>query len=100
MMKRYEIPYLVTVRITDFQNDVTWKGQKVALQTETVVRNRNLEVLERFESWGASDALKVFAKKGGPEVNLNAAIENNVRAIVEHLQDSLASQKWKENTKA
>jgi hypothetical protein len=96
IMQRYAIPYLVTVRFVDFQNDVTWKGQKVALRTSVVVMDRNLSVVERFDSLGASDAQKVFAKKGGPEINLNAAIENNVRAIIEHLQDSLVSGKWKE----
>ena len=89
MMARYDVPYLVRVRIKDFRNDVGLKGQKVELVTETVVFDAQLQQVERFESSGSSDAQKVFAKKGGPEVNLNAAIENNLRAMVQHLQDTL-----------
>lgn len=59
------------------------------MTTETVILDRNLNVIERFESTGDSEAEKVFAKKGGPQVNLNAAIENNVLAIVQSVQDFL-----------
>ena len=81
--------HLVSVRIKDFGNRVTWKGQAVALTTETVILDQNLKAIERFESTGSSDAQKVFAKKGGPQVNLNAAIENNVLATVQSIQDFL-----------
>jgi hypothetical protein len=91
IMARYDIPYLVRVRISGFRNDVNLKGQQVALVTETLVFNRRLELVDRFESTGSSAAQKVFAKKGGPEVNLNAAIENNIRAVVQHLQDRFYS---------
>lgn len=92
ILKRYAIPHLVTVRIKEFKNRVTLKGQAVTLLTETVVFGSDLNVLARFESRGTSDARKVFAKKGGPEVNLNAAIERNVMAIVQYLQDFVKDQ--------
>ena len=94
ILKQYGIPYFVTVRIKNFKNHVTWHGQAVALSTETVVFNSNLKPVARFESQGTSDARKVFAKKGGPQVNLNAAIENNVLAIVQYLQDSIQKKTW------
>ncbi len=94
VMKQYGIPYLVMVRIKGFENRMTWKGQGVALTTEAVVLDSQLREIDRFESSGASDVEKVFAKKGGPEVNLNAAIENNIAVLVQYLQDSLRSGKW------
>lgn len=87
ILKRYGIPRAAVVRVKEFKNQVTWKGQIVSLATETAVLDPELKPLAQFESEGTSDAQKVFAKKGGPEVNLNAAIENNVRAIVQHIQD-------------
>lgn len=97
ILKRYAIPYVVFVRITDFGNRVTLKGQAVAVRTETVVKDADLNLVARFESGGTSDAEKVFAKKGGPEVNLNAALENNARSIVQYLQDSILNGVWKGN---
>lgn len=87
IMARYAIPRLAMVRVKDFKNRVTLRGQGVMLVTETVVLDPDLKPLARFEARGASDARKVFAKRGGPEVNLNAAIENNVLAVVQQLQD-------------
>ena len=87
MMKQYAIPRLAVVRVKEFQNQVTLKGQAVSLLTETAVLDPELQLIARFESRGTSDAQKVFAKRGGPEVNLNAAIENNVLAVVQQLQD-------------
>ena len=87
VMKRYAIPRAVVVRVKDFQNRVTLKGQAVGLVTEAVVLDPGLHLLARFESRGTSDARKVFAKRGGPEVNLNAVIENNVLAMIQQLQD-------------
>jgi hypothetical protein len=94
VLKRYGIDYLAAVKIKRFGNRVTMKGQAVQLVTETVVFDGDLKVLARFESTGTSDAEKIFAKKGGPEVNLNAALENNILAIVEYLQDSIHSGVW------
>ncbi len=87
ILKQYGIPHVAVVRIKDFGNRVTLKGQAVSLVTETILLDQDLNPLARFESTGTSDAKKVFAKKGGPEVNLNAAIEHNVLAIVQVLQD-------------
>jgi hypothetical protein len=89
IMARYEIPYLAVVRIKFFKNDVTWKGQRLEIVTEIDVMDADLRVIDRYQARGISEAQKVFAKRGGPETNLNAAIESNVRAIVEHLQDVL-----------
>ncbi len=89
LLKQYGIPYVAAVRVKDFENR---KGkplhrQVVSVWSETYLYDDHLNLLVRFESRGTSDARKVFAKKGGPEVNLNAAIENNVRAVVLFLQD-------------
>ncbi|MDP3921034.1 MAG: hypothetical protein Q8R76_09565 [Candidatus Omnitrophota bacterium] len=89
IMKRYAIAHVAAIRIKDFGNQVTLKGQAVTLLTEVELYDSELEFVARLEARGTSDAQKVFAKKGGPEVNLNAAIENNVIAIVQHLQDTL-----------
>ncbi len=94
IMKQYALPYLVVVQIKHFDNNVTWKGQGITLVTEAVVLDSDLNIAGRFEARGLSDAQKVFAKKGGPQVNLNAAIENNVLAIVQYLQDSIRSKAW------
>ena len=94
VLKQYGIPYFVTIRIKDFKNRVSWHGQGIALTTETIVFDSDLKSLARFESQGTSDARKVFAKKGGPQVNLNAAIENDVLAVVLYLQDSIQKKTW------
>jgi len=87
ILRRYGIKRLAVVRIKDFKNRVTWGGQGLMLITETAVFDSEMKKLAQFESRGSSESEKIFAKKGGPEVNLNAAIENNVRAVVQHLQD-------------
>lgn len=93
VMKQYGIQWLVSIRILEFKNDVTWKGQTLRLQTESVVLNPDLKERARFESSGSSQAEKVFAKKGGPQVHLNAAIENTSEAIILHLQDLIHTGK-------
>jgi hypothetical protein len=98
ILKQYAIPYLVVVRIKDFKNRVTWRGQAITLIAEAIVFDSNLQGVGRFESKGTSDAQKVFAKKGGPEVNLNAALENNVLGIVQYLQDSIRSGSFQKKT--
>lgn len=87
LLQRYAIPYLVLVRLKDFGNRMTLKGQVLVLVTEAVILDERMNTLERFESTGVSDAKAVFKKRGGPEVNLNAALERNVLAIVQHVQD-------------
>lgn len=94
LLKQYGISHLVTVRITEFENKVTWGSHGLSLTTETVVLDPELKTLGRFEATGLSGAKKVFAKKGGPQVNLNAAIENNVLAIMQYLQDSIQKGTW------
>ena len=88
ILRHYGIPVLAVIRLEDFENDVTWRGQAIRLTTETALFDAGLNALARFESKGTSDAARVFSKQGGPEVNLNAAIENNTLAIVQYLQDS------------
>ena len=95
ILKRYGISYLAIVRIKDLGNRVTWKGQALELTTELAVTDSMMRLLNRFEARGSSDAEKIFSKKGGPEVNLNAAIENNIIAMVHYLQDGIQSQNWK-----
>ena len=87
LLSRYGINRVAVVRIKDFKNRVTWRGQGLVLVTETAVFDSGMNKLAQFESTGSSESEKIFAKKGGPEVNLNAALENNVRAIVQHIQD-------------
>ena len=87
ILKRCGVQRLAVVRIKEFKNHVTLKGQALILVTETVVFGPDLHLLTRFDSSGISGSQKVFAKKGGPEVNLNAAIERNVLAIIQHLQE-------------
>ncbi|MBI3307588.1 MAG: hypothetical protein HYZ84_07280 [Candidatus Omnitrophica bacterium] len=94
ILKQYGIPYLAVVHVEDFGNKVTMKGQAVSLSTQTVVFDSEMTELKRFHSEGTSDAKKIFAKKGGPEVNLNAALENNAKLIVQYLQDSILAGNW------
>ncbi|MCB9799651.1 MAG: hypothetical protein H6757_02695 [Candidatus Omnitrophica bacterium] len=89
LMKRYAISYLVVCEIKDFKNRKHYRGQGLDLYTETFVFNPDLSLYARFETRGASEAWKVFAKKGGPEVNLNHAIESNLRSMMTYLQDLL-----------
>lgn len=95
MLLRYGIPYLAVIDIKDFGNRVTLKGQAVEVVTLVQVYDADLGLLGTFESRGSSDAQKVFAKKGGPEVNLNAAVENNIVATLHFLQDFLEERKLK-----
>lgn len=97
ILKRYGIPHVVFVQIKDFDNRVTLKGQGIGIRTEAVVKDADLNLVARFESEGTSDAEKIFAKKGGPEVNLNAALEHNAASIVQYLQDSISNGVWKGN---
>lgn len=95
VMKQYGIQWLVSIRILEFKNDVTWKGQTLRLRTESVVLDPDLKEKARFESSGASQAEKVFGKKGGPQVHLNATLENTSEAIILHLQDLIRTGKLK-----
>ncbi len=95
MMQHYGIHYAAVVRIQGLANRVTLKGQALQLMTETAVFDSKMQRLAVFQSSGSSDAEKIFSKKGGPEVNLNAAMENNILAIVQYLQDAIATGNWK-----
>ncbi|OGX06854.1 MAG: hypothetical protein A3G87_01495 [Omnitrophica bacterium RIFCSPLOWO2_12_FULL_50_11] len=97
IMRRYGIPYVVVIRIKEFQNRVTWRGHAIKIVTEAVTLDSHLEECGRFEATGISDAEKVFAKKGGPQVNLNAALENNILAMINYLQDALRTGTWPES---
>ena len=100
ILKRYAISYLVLVRIKNFRNRVTMKGQTLALTTEVSLRDPDLKEVGRFEARGESQAEQVFKKKGGPEVNLNAALERNVLATIQSLEDSIRNRSLKEEAKA
>src|SRR3989338_798234 len=93
ILKRYGISYLMVMRIKDFGNRVTFKGQAVELETVVLIYDSELHFVKGIKARGSSDAQKVFAKKGGPEVNLNAAIENNVIATIQLLQDYIHENK-------
>ena len=95
ILRQYGISYAAVVRIKDLGNRVTWKGQALELTTELIIMDQTMQPLNRFEARGSSDAEKIFAKKGGPQVNLNAAIENNIIAMVHYIQDGIQSQNWK-----
>lgn len=95
MLQQYHIPYLVYIRPRIFSNDVTLKGQAVGFETDAFVFDQNLKLVDRFTTTGSSDAKKVFAKKGGPEVNLNAALENNIESMTLHIQDAIRTGRWK-----
>jgi hypothetical protein len=94
VLAQYAIPYLVYVRPKAFGNDVTMKGQTVAFETETFVFDKDLGLLDRFRTSGKSDSKKVFAKKGGPQVNFNAALENNTESLVLYIQDAIRTGRW------
>lgn len=94
MMRRYDISHLAVVRIKDFGNRVTLSGQALVLTTEVAVWDSALNWVSQFECRGVSDSKRVFAKKGGPEVNLNAAIEQNLLAMVRYLQDNFLLNAW------
>lgn len=94
ILSRYGVPYLVYVRPRAFLNDVTLKGQAVSFETETLVFDRDFNLMDRFQNTGSSDARRVFAKKGGPQINLNASLENNVETMILHIQDAIRSNRW------
>jgi len=89
LMRRYGVPYLAVSEVTDFKNRKNIKGQGLDLYTETTLFDQNLKLISRFETRGTSEARGVFAKKGGPEVNLNAAIESNLRNVILTIQDEV-----------
>ncbi len=89
ILQRYQISKLIVPEIKSFNNQVSIKGQGVQLQTFVIVYDSQLQFEVHYEASGTSEAQKVFSKKGGPEVNLNAAIENNLLATVQFLQDYL-----------
>jgi hypothetical protein len=96
ILAQYAIPYLVYVRPKAFENDVSLKGQVVAFETETLVFDKDLTLLDRFRTSGKSDSKKVFAKKGGPQVNFNAALENNTESVILYIQDAIRAGRWRE----
>ena len=89
MMKQYGIETLVVSEIKDFKNRKTLSAQGLDLYTETSLFNSDLKMIRRFEARGTSEAPGTFAKKGGLEVNLNAAIEGNLREVIAQVQDAL-----------
>jgi len=94
VLRQYAIPYVIYVRPKAFTNDVTLKGQTLGFETETFVFDQRLGLLDRFQTTGISDSKKVFAKKGGPEVNFNAALEMNIKSLILHVQDALRTGRW------
>ena len=90
ILKRYAIPCVAAVAIERLQNRVTLKGQALVLESRVELYADDGTFLAGFEVEGASEARKVFGRRGGPQVNLNAAIENNLRATALFLQDVLA----------
>ena len=95
ILKQYGIPYLASVAVTGFDNQ---KGKPLSRQVLTLTTNislydADLKLVRQFEARGSSDTRKVFAKKGGPEVNLNAAIESNVLTTIQFLQDVFTDPK-------
>jgi len=89
ILQGYGIPYLVTVSAPVLGNRVSLKGQMLELTTQVEVYGPQLQRLVAFQARGSSDAEAVFSKKGGPEVNLNAAVERNLIATVDFLHDWL-----------
>lgn len=94
ILQQYGIEYLVTVKIRNFGNRVTLKGQQLMLELEAGLYDAQMQPLMRFVSKGTSEAFGVFAKKGGPEVNLNAAIENATRSMLYYLHDAMRQKLW------
>ncbi len=89
LMRQYGIEALVVSEIKDFKNRKAFSAQGLDLYTETTVFNPDLKLIRRFETRGTSEAPGTFAKKGGLEVNLNAAIEGALRETVSQVQDVL-----------
>ena len=93
MMRRYGIEYLAVVQIEHFANRKHFRGQGLDLYTETTLFDPELNLMGRFQTHGASEAPQVFAKRGGVEVNLNHAIEANLRSVIQYAQDLIQTQK-------
>ncbi len=89
MMRQYGIEALVVTEIKDFKNRKAFSSQGLDIYTETSVFNSDLKMIRRFETRGTSEAPGTFAKKGGLEVNLNAAIEGALRETVAQIQEVL-----------
>ncbi len=89
IMNQYAIDAVVVSEIKDFSNRKTLPAQGLDIYTDTTIFNRELKLIRRFETRGTSEAKGTFAKKGGLEVNLNAAIEGNLRETVLQVQDAL-----------
>ena len=89
LMQKYGVDALVVTEIKDFKNRKTLPAQGLDIYTETTVFNRDLKLLRHFSTRGTSEARGTFAKKGGLEVNLNSAIEGNLRETVLQAQDVL-----------
>ena len=89
IMKQYGIEMLAVSEIKDFKNRKTLSAQGLDLYTETSLFSPNLKMIRRFEARGTSEAPGTFSKKGGLEVNLNAAIEGNLREVIAQVQDAL-----------
>ena len=92
ILKQHSIPYLVAVDITGFDNRGIMKAHSYALKTEVYVFDSDLNLRARFEAERSSEAQKLYGKKGAPEVNLNAAVENNIKVTVEFLHDLLVGE--------
>ena len=91
-MQQYGVSHLAVAEVTGFKNRKNLKGQGLDLYTETTLFDHNLKLISRFQTRGTSEARGVFAKKGGPEVNLNAAIESNLRNVVLMIQDEVSRE--------
>ncbi len=89
IMRQYGVEILAVCEIKDFKNRKTMKSQGLDLYTETTLFDPNLKMVRRFEARGTSEAPGTFAKKGGLEVNLNAAIEGNLREVISQTQEAL-----------
>ena len=87
LLHTYGIHQLAIVEITGFRNRKSLKGQGLDLHTQTTLLDKNMQPLYQFKTRGTSEAPDVFAKKGGPEVNLNASIESALQSIVQTIQD-------------
>ncbi len=96
LLTQYAIPYLVYIRPKAFNNDVSLKGQVLSFETEALIFDKDLRLLDRVRTSGKSDSKKVFSQKGGPEVNLNAALENNIESMVLYIQDAVRTGRWQE----
>lgn len=87
LLQQYGIPYLAVLDKAEFHHDKRMGDQVLGVVTLVGLYDRHLNELAVIESRGSSAAQSVFIKKGGPEVNLNAAVENNVLVTVQFLQE-------------